>query len=221
MKTRNILLLLGTVLFASAASYAAVSAPKTLHYKVKLKSGGFGDMGTRDVWLKGGMMRCDIKTTRLPLTILKNRKGVFLVHAWNKVAGQYPDNSSRGNPRALLPGPTGSPKAFLVEMKAVRSGKEKIGTQNCDIYGYTEPVTKRYCKLWLDKKSGKPVKLWMKGKLHVMPDVTATYVAFVEGARVSDSFFDVPKDHVIRPMPKRELASKAPAKQPNSGRAGI
>lgn len=221
MKTRNTILLLCTVLTIGIVFRTGAAVPGSLHYKVRMTSADTGNMGTREVWIKGAMMRCNIVSARLPLTILKNSKGVFLLHAWNKIAGKYPEGSPRGNPRALLPGPNGSPKAFLRTVNAVRRGSEKVGKQTCDIYSYTDPTTKRFCKLWVDKKSGQPVKLWLKGKLKVAADVTATYLTFREGEKVSDSFFELPKGFVVRPMPKRELTSKAPVKQPNSAKTGI
>jgi hypothetical protein len=221
LKTRNILLLLCTVLIMGMVSRSGAAVPGTLHYKVRMKSSSFGDMGTREIWLKGGMMRCHIISARLPLTVVKNSQGVFLIHAWDKIAGKYPDGSPRGNPRALLPGPSGSPKVFLREMKAVRQAKDKVGKQNCEVYSYTEPLTKRLCKLWVDAKSGKPVKLWLKGKHKVVDEVTASYVSFEEGVKISDSLFELPKGCAVRPMPKRELASKPSTRQPNSAKTGI
>lgn len=220
MNTRRVLLLLSVIISLGAVPSIKAAVPATLHYKVKLKSEGFGDMGVRELWVKGNNMRCDIKSARLPLTVIKNDQGVFLLHSWNKVAGKYPPGTPRGNPTALLPGPTGSPKAFLSHVKAMKLAKEKVGTQLCDVYSYTEPTTKRACKLWVGAKSGKPVKLLMKGKRKAVDTVVATYIAFDEGVKVSDSLFQLPKDYAVRPMPKRELASKPDSKQPNTVKPG-
>lgn len=211
------MVLLGLVVMTSAEA----AVPATLHYKVRLKSEGFGDMGVRELWLKGSNMRCEMKSARLPLTVIRNRDGVFLVHAWNKIAGKYPPGTSRGNPTALLPGPNCSPKTFLRSVKAAKlSKKEKVEKQLCDVYSYTEPTTKRVCKLWTSTKSGKPVKLWMKGKHKTVGTVTATYSVFEEGVKVSDSLFRVPKGYAIRPMPKRDVASKIDPRQLNIGKPG-
>jgi len=208
--------IMGTV----ASSGAPV--PGTLHYKVKMKSASFGkDAGTREIWIKGDKMRCEIYGGKMRVTVLKNSQGVFLLHPWNKIAGKYPDGSPRGNARTLLPGPTGSPKAFLGKMNAKKLTSDKVGKQLCEVYSYTEPTTKRFCKLWVDAKTGKPVKLWMQGKRKVMDELTATYVLYDEGTNISDSVFDVPKGYAVRPMPKRELASKPASKQPNSVKPGI
>ena len=219
-KTRNALLLLCTVFQMGAAAYAGTTVPTTLHYKVQMKSSA-GNMGTREVWLKNGKMRCDIDSARLPITLLKNSQGVFLVHAWNKVAGKYPDGSPRGNVRALLPGPTGSPRAFLRSVNAKKTSNELVGKKSCDVYSYTDPTTKRFCRLWVERKSGQPVKLWLKGTLRVASDVTATYLLFKEGEKVSDSIFELPKGYAVRPMPKHEVASKALGRQSNSAKTGI
>lgn len=220
MKTRNTLLLVCTVLGMVAVSHAGTTVPATLHYKVQMKS-AVGNMGAREVWLKDGKMRCELTSARLPITILKNSQGVFLLHAWNKVAGKYPEGSPRGNVRALLPGPTGSTKAFLLAMKAKQIGSEQVGKKSCDVYSYTDPTTKRFCKLSVDKKTKQPAKLWLKGVMRVSSDVTATYVSFKEGEKISDSLFELPKGYAVRPMPKRELTSKAPGKQSNSAKTGI
>lgn len=216
----RLLLLLSAAIGLGIMSGAEAAVPATLHYEVKLKSEGFGDMGVREMWIKGNNMRCDMTSAKLPLTVIKNAKGVFLVHSWNKIAGQYPAGTPRGNPTALLPGPTGSPKIFLRSVKATKLAKEKVGKQLCDVYSYTEPTTRRDCKLWLDAKSGKPVKLLMKGKHKTVSTVVATYSVFEDGVKVSDSLFEVPKGYVIRPMPKRELASKLDTKQPKTGKPG-
>lgn len=216
----NVLLLLCTVLGTGAAAHAGATAPMTLHYKVQMKSSA-GNMGTREVWLKNGKMRCNIDTARLPITLLKNSQGVFLLHSWNKIAGKYPDGSPRGNVRALLPGPTGSPKAFLRFVNGKRIGTEQVGKKSCDVYSYTDPTTKRFCKIWVERKSGQPVKLWLKGALRVASDVTVTYLLFKEGEQISDSIFELPKGYAVRPMPKREVASKALGRQSNSAKTGI
>jgi hypothetical protein len=221
LRTRNTCRLLCAVFVALAVCSAGAAVATTLHYKVRIESASFGKGGgTREFWVKGAMMRCDIKSAGLPITVVKNSHGVFLLHAWNKVAGKYPDGSPRGNPRTLLPGPTGSPKVFLDKMNATKLSSGRVGKQLCEVYSYTEPTTRRYCKLWVDAKTGKPVKLWMKGKHRVADEITATYLSFVEGARISDSVFAVPRDYVVRPMPKRELASKPASKQPNSDKTG-
>lgn len=221
MRTRDILLLLCAVAIMGAVSSAGTPVPGTLHYKVKMKSASFGgSAGTREFWIKGDMMRCNIDSAKLPITVVKNSQGVFLLHPWNKLAGKYPDGSSRGNARTLLPGPTGSPKAFLSKMNAKKLANQKVGQHLCEVYSYTEPTIKRLCKLWVNAKTGKPVKLWMKGKHKVVDELTATYVFYDDGARISDSIFEVPKGYVVRPMPKRELASKPASKQPNSAKTG-
>ncbi len=222
MKTRNILLGLCAVAIVGTVAGAGTPVPGTLHYKVKMKSASFGkDAGTREIWIKGDKMRCEITGGEMRITVLKNSQGVFLLHPWNKVAGKYPDGSPRGNVKALLPGPTGSPKIFLGKMNARKLADEKVGKQLCEVYSYTEPATKRFCKLWVDTKTGKPVKLWMQGKHKVMDELTATYVIYDEGVRISDLVFEVPKGYAVRPMPKRELASKPAPKQPNSAKTGI
>lgn len=165
-------------------------------------------MGIREVWLKDGKMRCNLKSGNLPITLVKNSKGVFILNALAKIAGQYPAGSQRGNPTALLPGPNGSPKAFLQKVKATKLAQVKIDKQLCTVYTYTEPTTKRFCKLTVDAKTGKPVRLWLKGKKKVLDTITATYTVFEEGVKISDSIFELPKGYAVKPMPKRELASK-------------
>lgn len=177
-------------------------------------------MGTREVWLKGSSMRCNMNSAKLPITVIKNGQGVFLIHPWQKIAGKYPAGTPRGNPTALLPGPLGSTKTFLARVKAKKTGSEKVGKQLCEVYSYTEPTTKRFCKLWVDAKSRKPVKLWMKGKHKTVDTMVATYTAFEEGVKVSDSLFQLPKGYEIRPMPNQRLASGTAKKQSNTVKPG-
>lgn len=221
MRATNIILLLCAVAVVGSAASAGLAVPATLHYKVKMQSASFGkDAGTREIWIKGDKMRCEIYGGKLRVTVLKNSQGVFLLHPWNKIAGKYPDGSPRGNPRTLLPGPTGSPKTFLGKMNARKLGKQQVGKQLCEVYSYTEPTTKRFCKLWVDVRTGKPVKLWMQGKHRVMDELTATYLYYEEGTTISDSIFELPRDYAVRPMPKREVASRPPVRQPNNRKTG-
>ena len=220
MKTKSTLLLLCAIFSVGTASGAKAPKPYTIHYEVKLKSASFGDMGTRKLWVKGDRMRWESESARLPLHIVKNDKGVFLLHPWNDIAAKYPKGSPRGNPRALLPGPTGSPKAFLKAVKAVKHGRETINKKLCDVYSYTDPTTKRKCKIWIAMKSGKPVQLLLKGEPGKQDTITATYTKFVEGANAPDSLFQLPKGYAIRPMPERDLTSKAKARKPNKKKSG-
>jgi hypothetical protein len=191
------------------ASVSIADESKSLYYEVKLKSAAFGDMGTRKVWIKGDKMRWEWKSAKLPIVIVKNPKGVFLLHPWNKIAAQYPSDSRRGDPVALLPGPAGPPGQFLKALNAKECGKENINKQPCKVYSYHEPTTKRDCMLWLDAKTGKPVKLLVKGKEKKIDTVTAFYTRFVEDAKIADSFLDLPKGFTIRPMPRLDFTSKA------------
>ena len=220
MNRKSILLFLSAVFSLGTASWATSPKPYTLHYEAQLKSESFGNMGVRKLWLKGNKMRWEQKSARLPIQVVKNDKGIFLIHPWNKVAAKYPEGSTRGNPRALLPGPTGSPKAFLKQVKAVKHGRETINKQPCDVYSYTDTVTKRKCKLWVGVRSGKPVQLYMKGEHAKQDTITVTYTAFEQGANVSDKLFELPKGYKIRPMPDRKLTSKAASKKPNKRKSG-
>lgn len=219
MRIRKVLVLLNIIISLGAATWASPTAPITLHYKVSLKSQSFGDMGTRELWLKGNKMCWDVQSAKLPLRILKNEHGVFLIHSWDKIAGQYPDGSPRGNPKCLLPGPNGSPEIFLKSVNAVKLRRQKLGKQLCDVYSYTEPVTNRKCKLWVNTKLKKPVKIFLEGKHKVMDPITITYIKFEEGISIADSFFDLPKGYAIRPMPKLDYKKNNP--KPNNEKSGV
>lgn len=220
MKCKSILLFLSTILSLGMASWAASPKPSTLHYEVQVKSASFGNMGVRKMWLKGNKMRWEQKSARLPICVVKNDKGVFFIHPWNKVAAKYPNGSPRGNSRAFLPGPTGSPKTFLKQVKAQKQARETINKQPCDVYSYVDTVTKRKCKLWIGVKSGKPVQLYVKGTRGKVDTITATYTTFELGANVSDKLFELPKDFAIRQMPDLRLTSKAVNKKQNKKESG-
>jgi hypothetical protein len=126
-----------------------------------------------------------------------------------KVLGKYPKESNRNNPRVYLPGPTGSPKVFLAQVKAAKRGREAVGGQTCDVYSYTDPVSGRKCRLWVSVKSGKPVKLVLEGERKRNDTVVAMYTKFVLGANVRDSLFELPKGYTIRPMPRPKLTSSS------------
>lgn len=220
MRRKSVLFFLCALVSLGTALWAQKPAPATLHYEVKMKSASFGNMGVRKLWIKGDNMRWEQKSARLPIVLVKNPKGVFLIHPWNKVAAQYPKGTPRGNPRALLPGPIGSVKAFLKEVKATKHGQETVGKQRCDVYPYTDPVTKRACKLWLNAKSGKPVQLYIKGLKGKEDTITVTYVKFESGLKISDSLFELPKGYAVRPMPKLDLTSKKPGAKLNKSKPG-
>jgi len=213
VRNRILLLLVCAVVIVGTAGRAQSPKPYTLHYEVRLKSASFGNMGVRKLWLKGDRMRWEWKSANLPIRLIKNDQGVFMLHPWNKIAARYPKGSPRGNPTALLPGPSGSPNVFLKAVKAVKSGSKTLEGTPCAGYSYTEPTTKRNCVLWVSTKSGRPVQLLLKGKNKQMDTVTATYTKFVECIGIADSLFEVPKGFAIRPMPETQrLTSKSAQK---------
>ena len=215
MKIRAFFLLLCTIFSLGVTSIATASKSTVTHYEVKLKSESFGNMGVRKMWINSNRMRWEGKSDRLPLLLVKNEQGVFLVHPWNKLAGKYSLNSNRANPMALLPGPTGPVKGFLKSMQAKKERKEKVNKTECDVYSYSEPVSKRNCKLWIEAKSSKPMKLVLLGKRGKQDTITATYTKYVTGEAVSDSLFQIPKGYKIKPMPTQRMTSKT-AEKPNS-----
>jgi len=160
-------------------------------------------MGARRMYIKGENMRWEGKAASLAFAVIKNVQGTFLVAPWKKVAARYPAGSNRSNPRVYLPGPTGSPKAFLKEMKAVRRGHEEVNRETCDVYSYHDPLTDRRCRLWISVRSGKPVKLTMQGVKKLKDTVVATYTKFILGGPLPDSLFELPKGYAIRPMPPK------------------
>ncbi len=208
MRRNLISIVICAVLLISAASQATPSGPRTLLYEVKLKSLSFGNMGTRTMYVKGDNMRWQGKVDKLPMLVIKNSKGTFLVHPWYKIAARYPKDSNRCNPGAYLPGPTESPKVFLARMKAVKTGQEKVAREMCDVYSYHSDDAGRDCRLWVSVETGKPVKLLMKGEKKKVSAIEATYTKFVLGAKVPDSLFELPKGYVVRDMPKQKPSTR-------------
>ncbi len=204
---KGFLLLLSAALAVGTASWAKAPQPKTTQYEVKLKSEAFGDLGTRKMWIKGENMRWEYMAAGLPLKLVKNKQGVFLIHPWNKTAAKYPEGTNRSNPLALFPGPTGPVNDFLKSVKAAKRGTEKVGKELCTVYTYTEPVDKKSCRIWISAKSGSPVKLTIKGTRGKSDPITATYARYTVGASVSDTLFQLPKGYNIRPMPSSSLTS--------------
>ncbi|MCL5105257.1 MAG: hypothetical protein M1133_14260 [Armatimonadetes bacterium] len=215
----NLLVLCGIVSMGTACG-ADTPKQKTLHYELKVKSASFGDMGSRKMWIKGDKMRWEAKTDRFPLCLVKNKQGVFLIHPWNKYAAKYPDGSSRGNPSVLFPGPTGPVPSFLAKVKATKHGTQKVAKELCNVYTYTDPVTRHQAKMWVGVKSGKPVQLLLKGERGKADTITAAYTKFELGAKAPDSLFELPKGYAIRPMPAQKLTSKATAEKPKTRKSG-
>jgi len=195
------LLVLCTVICLGSAYGAKAPAPATVHYQIKLQSAAFGDCGVRKMWIKGNKMRWEGKSERLPVSIVKNDQGTFLIHPWKKIVAKYPKESPRGNPKAIFPGPTGSVKVFLKAVKAEKIGSETVDGKKCTIYTFLDSVSRRQCKFWVQSKSNMPVKLTINGKRAKMDTLTATYTKFEVGKKISDSLFELPKGYAIKPMP--------------------
>jgi hypothetical protein len=206
MRRHPISLIIGAVLLVGAASQAVTSGPQTLLYEVKLKS-SLGDMGTRTMYVKGNSLRWEGKVDKLPMLVVRNSKGTFLIHPWYKIAARYPKDSTRNDPGSYLPGPVEAPKVFLARMNATKGKQEKAEGQLCDVYSYYSKVADRDCRLWVSTKTQKPVKLVLAGVKKKKDTVTAIYTKFVVGAKVPDSLFEIPKGYAIRDMPRPKLAS--------------
>lgn len=218
--TKRVLFFLCIVSMVGGWAGANAATVPTMFYEARLKSSSFGDMGTRKMWIKGGLMRWESSQKDFKLTLIKNGQGVFLLHPWRNSAGKYPAGSNRDNPRALLPGPTGSPSTFLASVKAKQCGREKVGKDTCVIHSYTDPYSKRNCKLWVSNRTGKPVKLVLKGEKGKLDTITATYTRFEPGAKVNDSLFSLPVGCQVKTMPAQKAGPDEAARKTGKARAG-
>lgn len=207
-----VLLALGIVSGSMAMAAQQPSKPVQLHYELKLKSGAFGDMGVRKMWISGSEMRWESNSARLKLVLLKNKDGVFLVHPWKKIAAKYPEGTNRANPLQVFPGPAGPVQAFLTSIGAIKHGTEKVAGQYCSIYSYNAPGTKRLVRLWVGAKSGKPVQLRLKGVNGKADTVTAAYTCYDLGDSARSANFQLPEGYKIMPMPKLSPTSKKAGK---------
>jgi outer membrane lipoprotein-sorting protein len=220
VRTKCGLFLICAVVSLGAAAGMQSPTSRTLHYEARFKSASFGDLGIRKMWIKGSNMRWESKDSRLDLRIVKNGQGVFMIPPFQKIWAQYPKGTNRENPMILLPGPVGPPRDFLKAVKAVARGRETVNKQPCSVYTYTEPTTMRDCRIWIDAKSGKPVKLVVKGIRGKADTITATYTHFVLGASIPDSLFEMPKGYAVKPMPVHKLSSDTSIPKQNSIRSG-
>ena len=216
MRISTVAFLICTVFSVGTASNATPSKPQTLHYEVRMKSLSFGNMGAKRMYVKGENMRWETKAAYLPLTVIKNKQGTFLVSPFKKTAAKYPPGSNRSNPRIYLPGPLGSPKAFLKEVKAVKHGREKVERDTCDVYSYHDPASGRQCRLSISIRSGKPVKLVLQGVKKSTDTIVAIYTEFVIGGPMPDSLFKLPKGYAVRQMPQPKLTSDQQAPTTNA-----
>ncbi len=181
----------------------------TVVYEVKMKSPQ-GDMGTRKMYKKGDFFLWEADTSGLKLKFVRNKDGAFAINPFGRFAGKYPPGSNRESPMTFLPGPAGDVKDFLKKNEAKKEGQETIGKTLCDIHTYTEKETKWQCKLWVEQKTLRPVKMLMTGaKKNDWVDVT--YVSYRTGGVIAESRFALPKDMEIRPMPKPK--EEAPKKE--------
>lgn len=173
------------------------------------------------MWIKGNYMRWEGKSQRLPVCIMKNAEGTFLIHPWNKIAAKYSKESSRSNPKAIFPGPAGSIKVFLKAVKAEKCGREVVNEKECTIYSYMDSVSRRQCRIWIDDKSTKPVKLLVRGKRAKMDTLTAMYTKYEVGKAIADSQFELPKGYAIRQMPDEMKAASGLAAAERRAKARI
>lgn len=203
----QVIILLAVVLLCPV-SLCCADKPSTVIYEVKMKSAQ-GDMGTRIMHMKGSDFSWEYDSAGLKMRLIRNKDGAFLIHPQNRYIGKYPAGSDRESPMSFLPGPTGDVKAFLANVKAEKAREETIDENTCDVYKYNEPVSGWKCELSVDQKSMKPVKLIMKG-IKAELDITANYVSYKTGEDIPDSYFVLPKDVPIRPMPERKKPSVAP-----------
>lgn len=209
MKTRAALLFVCGIAAVGAGPALSAAQPATVHYELTLKSLAFGNMGVRKMWIKGNNMRFESKSARLPLVLIRNDEGVFLVHPWAKIVAKYPAGSDRGNPKTLFPGPSGPVGIFLKAVKAKKHGTETVSKQRCDVYDYADPVTRRQSSIWVNARTGKPVKILLKGVKGKVDTITATYTQYELGAKAPDALFQLPNGYKVRRMPESRLASKA------------
>ena len=220
MRLKSVILLMCATLSLGVAAEAKTPKPYCMHYEATMKSASFGNMGTRKLWIKGDRLRFESYAGKLPLRLVKNKQGLFLINPFKKVAAKYPPNSLRGNPMTLLPGPAGPPMGFLKSVNAVRHGQKMVNKQLCKIYDYTEPTTKLRCELSISARSNKPVQLIIKGRHKAQDTVTVTYTKFEEDSEIADALFELPKGYPITSMPNLDLTSKKVIQQHNSKRSG-
>lgn len=209
----KVIILLAVVILCPV-SLCCADKPSTVVYEVKMKSAQ-GDMGARIMHMKGSDFAWEYDSAGLKMRLIRNKDGAFLIHPQNRYIGKYPAGSDRESPMSFLPGPIGDVKAFLANVKAEKAREETIDENTCDVYKYNEPVSGWKCELSVDQKSMKPVKLIMKG-IKAEQDITANYVSYKTGEDIPDSYFVLPKDVPIRPMPERKKPSVTPKNETSS-----
>lgn len=207
-----VLLVCGIVSGSMAMAAQQPTQPMQVHYELKLKSGAFGDMGVRKMWIKGNEMRWESKSARLKLVLIKNKDGVFLVHPWKKIAAKYPDGTNRADPLQVFPGPVGPVQTFLKSIGAIKHGTEKAAGQKCTVYTYKAPGSKRSVTLWVNANSGKPVRLRLDGVKGKVDTITAAYTRYDLASGAGSAGFQVPGGYKIMPMPKMSPTSNKAGK---------
>ncbi|MFQ3548564.1 MAG: hypothetical protein SNJ70_02280 [Armatimonadota bacterium] len=172
------------------------------YYKVNLKS-SLGDMGTREMYMKDSHFNWLTDSAGLKINLIKNNDGVFMIHPKQRFIAKYPKGSNRGNHLILLPGPIGDVNVFLQTMKANKVGEETVDKKKCTIYKYDESESGWKCKLWVDTKNLKPVKMLMEA-VKSENNITVTYEKYDACAKISDDKFKPPKGIPIKDMPDKK-----------------
>jgi len=203
MQSRHSMLSVLAILVALCSGQSDAK-PKidTVVYQVQMNSPQ-GNMGTRKMYKKGDNFVWEADSAGIKMKFIKNKDGAFMLHPMGRFAGKYPPGTNRESPMTFLPGPAGDVKQFLDKNEAKKEGEEKIDKTLCDIYTYTEKETKWKCKLWVEQKTLRPVKMVMTGAKK-SDTIDVTYISYRTGAVVADSRFELPKGLEIRPMPEKK-----------------
>ena len=178
----------------------------TVVYEVQMQSPQ-GNMGTRKMYKKGDNFVWEADSAGIKMKFIKNKDGAFMLHHLGRFAGKYPPGTNRESPMTFLPGPAGDVKQFLDKNEAKKEGEEKIDKTLCDIYTYTEKETKWKCKLWVEQKTLRPVKMVMTGAKK-SDTIDVAYISYKTGLVVADSRFKLPEGIEIRPMPEKKEPPK-------------
>lgn len=204
MRSSKYIALIVVLAFLVCCSDRALSEakPSTLYFQVKMKSAAGDLIDRHEMYIKGANYVWLTYTAGMKIKLIKNDDGVFLLQPMGRFIATYERGSERESPHYFFPGPMGDVKEFLSEVDAKKVAEEKLGKKLCDVYLYSAKITGRECKLWVDKKSGVPVKLVRIGKKPEL-NVTGEYVTYKQNVQVPDSLFKLPKGVRIVKMPAR------------------
>ncbi len=169
-------------------------------FAVDINYGKHGKGGTAQYWVKGDSVREEKKSGGgLRVVLISNDDGVYIKNKTSNIWARMPKAVAYRLVDRLLGGPSGDPKPFLKEHKAVKTGVQKWNGEPCQVWSYKSAKDIEKYRLWLSAKTGKPVRLERDALLgRFREKVTIIYTNFAWNVPLDETLFKIPANEQVR-----------------------